>query len=87
MVDIGANMNDQKKIVIIIVLKVSIESSSSSDSEEDLDTLTNIETYRRKIPRLKNYVEEVMWKKWYLDGEMMNLNHILGNNEFSFNNL
>jgi len=61
MADIGANINNKKKIVIsFLVLKELIESSSSSDSEEDLDTLTNIETYRRKIPRLKNYVEEVV---------------------------
>jgi len=47
-------------VISLFVLKELIESSSSSNSEEDLDALTNIETYRRKIPRLKNYVEEVV---------------------------
>jgi len=60
MVDIGVNERLKKIVISLLVLKELIESSSSSDSEEDLDALTNIETYRRKIPRLKNYVEEVV---------------------------
>lgn len=58
-----ANMNRRRAInFLALIVKDLIESSSSSsDSEEELDALYNLKIARwRKVPRLKNYVEEVI---------------------------
>jgi len=56
-------MNNKKKIIIISLFVLKELKLSLSDSEEDLDALSNIKiAYRRKIPRLKNYVKEVIPK-------------------------
>ncbi|TGZ48709.1 putative nuclease HARBI1 isoform X1 [Temnothorax longispinosus] len=58
-----ASMNNKRAINLLVHAVELIESSSSSDSEEELDALTisNLETVRRsRLPKLKNYVEEVI---------------------------